>query len=209
MAHVDGAERSDAEGADDRAPGAANGDAVATVGQDELTIEDILIDAALNHSAQGWGYESWPAYVREEHATGNAKRSFTIHEGICDAVRGVVPLVEEQYGILETENDDLQGELNDVRQVLAELGVPVNPLMSLRRQVKYTIKNLRAELQAIRTKLHEAGVDGTQYEDVSTLDCVQQLVDARDAAVVNRRRCHQRHLDLEGNETVIEGDDEA
>jgi hypothetical protein len=208
VAHVDGAERPDAEGADDRAPGAADGDAVATVESDELTLDDDLINAALNHSARRRGYESWPAYVREEHATGNARRSFIVFEGICDAVRGVVPLVEEQLGILVTENDDLQGELNDVRQVLAELGVPTNPALSLRRQVKHAIKNLRVELQAIRTRLREAGVDGTQYEDVSTLDCVQMLVDARDGALRNWERCHRRHLDME-EKPVIEGGDET
>jgi hypothetical protein len=57
-----------------------------------------------------------------------------------------------------------------------------------------------AELTAIRELLRGV-TDGAQYEDISILQCIQQVVDARDAAIDNWGRCHRRHLDLEGRTT--------
>jgi len=187
VAHVDGAERPDAQGADDRPLGGADGNAVATLGSDELTLlertnRDVAIDvierfirnetgvyadapgvllaavreqateltrrlaaanllrlsstsasrlselslkdalrrAALEQCAKGWGFESWRAYAGEDLESGAAS-SRVVFDIVTTAVRGLLPLVKEQLGILETENDDLRGELDDARRALNQV----------------------------------------------------------------------------------------
>jgi hypothetical protein len=144
---VGGANEPDAQGADDRPTSGADRDAVATVGSEELSLEDALRQAALEHLAKAWGFESWRAYATfdlDMASKGAVVESRNVWDLVSSAMCGAQPVVEEQLGILETENDDLRVELNDVRQMLAELGVPVNPVISLRRHIKRVILDLRA-----------------------------------------------------------------
>lgn len=155
---MDGTDRPDAQGADDRAPGDPNGDAVAAVGSAELTLERELRAAALKHLARTWGFESWRAYAGDDLASGVAG-SRAVFDIASLTVRGLSPLVEAKLRELDhelnAEVDNLQGELNDVRQVLAELGVPANPALSLRRHVRQVIWDLRGDVAAARRERDE------------------------------------------------------
>lgn len=64
----------------------------------------------------------------------------TLHAEVKRLVRACGDLVEE--------NDDLQGELNDAREALAVLGLPVNPALALRRELRRIVQRLRADVAA-------------------------------------------------------------
>lgn len=51
-------------------------------------------------------------------------------------------------GEANREADDLQGELNDARTALAALGLPVNPTLTLRRELRRVVQRLRADVAA-------------------------------------------------------------
>lgn len=199
MARVDGTEQPDAQGADDRAPGGADGNAVASVGStDEVT--RLRRELSRTNTVLSEIYAAvWPDEV---DLTGRLERRLLemplrvgVHRPTTLEARtyaygltsAVTPLLESLHARLLAAQE--QGMLEHERAV--EQG----------NAWKEDAERRVAELELIRKRLRELG-DGAQYDDITNVRAIEMIAEQRDSYLSGWGRCHRRHLDLErGRET--------